>query len=143
MPLYPVTLSAGAAALIRHHARDDAPAECCGALLGHWSGGRVYLGVARAVPSQVPSPTRYAIGADACRRLDVEAAAAGLELLGFYHSHPAGDAVPSATDLALAWPGFTYVIVDAAGGLRAWRLADDRSRFDEVPLRTAGLEDAA
>ena len=36
----------------------------------------------------------------------------GLEIVGFYHSHPHSPAVPSATDLAEAtYPGHLYAIV--------------------------------
>jgi proteasome lid subunit RPN8/RPN11 len=60
---------------------------------------------------------------------------AGLELLGFYHSHPDHPARPSQYDLDHAWPSFSYVIVSVMSGedqlLTSWRLKEDRSAFDE------------
>ena len=61
------------------------------------------------------------------------AAAAGLDILGFYHSHPDHPAAPSEYDRDYAWPAYSYVIVSikagAAGDLRSWELEADRSAF--------------
>ena len=50
--------------------------------------------------------------------------ALGLELLGFYHSHPDHPARPSQYDLDHAWPSFSYVIVSVMAGepadMRSW-----------------------
>jgi proteasome lid subunit RPN8/RPN11 len=66
------------------------------------------------------------------------AAAEGLDLLGFYHSHPDHPARPSQYDLDHAWPSFSYVIVSVMSGepvdLRSWKLKGDRSAFDEEPI---------
>ncbi|MDR2489668.1 MAG: Mov34/MPN/PAD-1 family protein [Desulfovibrio sp.] len=57
----------------------------------------------------------------------------GLEVLGYYHSHPDHPALPSAYDLEHAWPFYSYVIVSIvkgnAGEMLSRVLADDRSRF--------------
>ena len=70
-----------------------------------------------------------------------QASAAGLALLGFYHSHPDHPAVPSQYDLDHAWPTFVYPIVSVMAGeavaLRAWMLRDDRTAFDERPVESA------
>ncbi len=62
----------------------------------------------------------------------------GLDLLGFYHSHPDRPARPSQYDLDHAWPSFSYVIVSIMTGedqrLTSWRLKADRSAFDEEPV---------
>ncbi|HUE97299.1 MAG TPA: Mov34/MPN/PAD-1 family protein, partial [Longimicrobiaceae bacterium] len=62
----------------------------------------------------------------------------GLEVVGFYHSHPDHPARPSSFDRDHAWPWYSYGIVPAtssgAGAPRAWRLRDDRSRFDEQEI---------
>jgi proteasome lid subunit RPN8/RPN11 len=74
---------------------------------------------------------------------DREAREAGLDIIGFYHSHPDHSARPSQFDLENAWPAFVYVIVAVnqgkAGEMTAWILADDRSRFlpDEIVTQTA------
>jgi proteasome lid subunit RPN8/RPN11 len=50
----------------------------------------------------------------------------GVEIVGIYHSHPDHPAIPSATDLQLAWPEYAYLIVSVRSGLvvdqRSWQL---------------------
>ncbi len=49
-----------------------------------------------------------------------------LDVIGVWHSHPAGGARPSATDIAEAHADFLYVIVGLAPApeVRAWQLVD-------------------
>lgn len=104
--------------------------EICGALLG--SGKRVQ----ELVPLSNESHSRvdsFYIPAGVLLHLERAAEARGLHVVGFYHSHPNGDAIPSSTDLDQALPGYIYLIA-ARNDLRAWQLRDDRSGFDEVSL---------
>lgn len=50
----------------------------------------------------------------------------GLDVIGVWHSHPAGRAWPSATDIAEAHTDFLYLIVGLAPApdVRAWQLVD-------------------
>jgi proteasome lid subunit RPN8/RPN11 len=93
------------------HARDVAPGECCGLLLGT----AVRIAVAMRARNLSESRTRYLIDpADhfaAIRR----ARGMGLEVIGAYHSHPVTVARPSPTDCDEAHAGFLYVIVSLAG----------------------------
>ncbi len=54
----------------------------------------------------------------------------GLEVVGFWHSHPDHPARPSATDLEAAWEDHSYLIVSTAAFgasvFRSWRLHDGR-----------------
>lgn len=81
---------------------------------------------------------RYLIAGETVLALDQQAEREGLELIGFYHSHPDHPPVPSAFDREHAWPWYTYVIVaagaDAAGPVLAWHLAEDRSAFEADAL---------
>ncbi|MFZ0995046.1 MAG: M67 family metallopeptidase [Candidatus Dormiibacterota bacterium] len=64
----------------------------------------------------------------------------GLEVIGFYHTHPDHPARPSQFDTDRAWPGYIYVVISVNAGrlaeATAWRLAEGEgpSRFQEVPL---------
>jgi len=73
------------------------------------------------------------------------ARSAGLDLIGFYHSHPDHPARPSQYDLDHAWPSFSYVIVSVMAGedtvLTSWRLKEDRSAFDEEPVQITRSQD--
>lgn len=107
-------------------ARQAAPRECCGLLIGH----------DEEVLSTVPVPNR-ARGAARYRvdpRMHLEwqrllrETTPRLEVVGAYHSHPAGPARPSARDVAEAHdPRWIHVIVGLGGRGRrvgAFRIAE-------------------
>ena len=58
----------------------------------------------------------------------------GLEVVGYYHSHPDHPARPSDYDRDHGWPWYSYVIISIqqgkAGELNSWVLRDDRSKFE-------------
>ncbi|MBI4410850.1 MAG: M67 family metallopeptidase [Gemmatimonadetes bacterium] len=134
-------IPASAFELIRGETERAYPHECCGALLG-----RLRDGAAREVVRVVPLANarasererRYLIEPGTIRALDEQARADGLEILGFYHSHPEHAPLPSAFDGEHAWPWYTYLIVavrnGVAGEARAWVLAGDRTRFQAEEL---------
>ncbi|MCG8604725.1 M67 family metallopeptidase, partial [bacterium] len=68
----------------------------------------------------------------------------GMDIVGFYHSHPNADARPSKYDLEHGWPWYSYVIVSVrsghAGDLTSWKLREDRRQFDEEEIRVAKEE---
>ena len=63
----------------------------------------------------------------------------GLDVVGFYHSHPDHPAVPSGYDLDHAWPLYSYIVVavkaGVTGDLRSWEMEPDRSRFIEEEIQ--------
>jgi proteasome lid subunit RPN8/RPN11 len=94
------------------HAREEAPAECCGLLLG---AGRSIADAARARNAAGDPRSRFVIDPKDHIDLRREARSRGLDVLGFYHSHPRSSAGPSPTDLAEAsYPGHLYLIVSLA-----------------------------
>jgi proteasome lid subunit RPN8/RPN11 len=126
------------------------PHECCGFLLGRLDGERKL--VRRLAPADNERESearrnRFLITPEAYRAADRIARESGLDILGFYHSHPNAPALPSAYDLDHAWPWYSYVIVSVGGeGARqmtSWVLREDRSRFSAEPLEIAAkAEDA-
>ncbi|HET7470293.1 MAG TPA: M67 family metallopeptidase [Gemmatimonadales bacterium] len=119
---------------IRRYGEGAYPAECCGALVGRTDGeGKEVVRLAPAVNRRTDDPHRYLIAPDDLRRLETDARAAGLEIVGYYHSHPDHPAVPSAFDADHAWPWYSYVIVridrGRAAELASWVLADDRPQL--------------
>jgi proteasome lid subunit RPN8/RPN11 len=95
------------------HAREEAPRECCGILVG--TGDAIVAGV-RAANLAAHPEARFLIDPGDHIRARRDARAAGLEVVGFYHSHPHSNAQPSAIDLAEAsYAGFLYLIVGRAG----------------------------
>jgi len=81
------------------HARRQAPQECCGMLIGD-SGDVLECVPARNIADR---PTvRFLIDPHDHVQALRSARARGLDVVGFYHSHPRSPAVPSETDLAEA-----------------------------------------
>ena len=76
---------------------------------------------------------RYAMTPRDWMRLEDEADARGLTLVGYYHSHPDSLAIPSDYDREHALPNFVYIITAVmmarAADMRAWQLRADRSAF--------------
>jgi len=123
-------------AVIRAHAEQTYPRECCGALLGNDSGGEKV--VTRLAPAQnqrddEAARRRFLMSSDDYRAIEAEARTAGVDILGFYHSHPDHPAEPSEHDRENALPWYSYIIVSVENGRSArvssWVLADDRSVF--------------
>ena len=120
---------------IRVHGAETYPHECCGALLGRDDGAqREILDLLPLANQHARSPrNRFVITAEDFRRAEAAARESGVELLGWYHSHPDHPAIPSEFDREHAWPWYSYVIVAVEKGrpraIAAWRLADNRMRF--------------
>ena len=139
-------LRTSANAAIRAHGRATYPHECCGALIGR---DNVVVDTFALPNTTEEGPRRrFLVRPSDYRQAEQRAASLGLELLGFYHSHPDHPARPSQYDLDHAWPSFSYAIVSVADGrdgdLLSWRLRDDRSHFesedvvvDDAPERSA------
>ena len=124
---------------IRRHGEAAYPAECCGALVGRAEGeAKAVVRLAPAVNRRTDDPHRYLIAPDDLRRLEARVRAEGLEIVGYYHSHPDHPAAPSAFDADHAWPWYSYVIVRVDRGrgadLASWRLDDDRPTMHPEPL---------
>ena len=137
---------------IRQHGARDYPNECCGILLGQADGDRkkvleaVPLRNLRTDPAEaqkllpLESPgreserNRFLIDPREQIRVEKEARVRGLDVVGYYHSHPDHPARPSNYDRDHAWPWYSYVILSVAKGqpadMTSWVLAENRERFD-------------
>ena len=118
------------------HAAAAYPLEACGALVG--AGGHVRVALPLPNRDARAPEIGFAVGPRDYLRVEAEADAAGLALLGFWHSHPDGLALPSAADRARAWPGLLTVIVAVTGGepdeISAWQLESGDAPFRELPV---------
>jgi proteasome lid subunit RPN8/RPN11 len=138
-----IAISDPLAEKIGQHGVETYPHECCGALLGHDSNGpdslREVLGLHPLVNRRDDSPrNRFSVAAEDVRDAEKAATQQGLEIVGWYHSHPDHPARPSAYDREHAWPWYSYIIVSVNGGLAqdmtSWRLSDDRQEFSQEAL---------
>lgn len=112
------------------------PNEGGGFLLGRVAGGLVEIVAVQEVANVFETEEqyhRYAMTPQNWARMEDEADARGLVLVGYYHSHPDSPAVPSEYDRVHALPNFVYIITSVVDGraaeMRVWWLQDDRAAF--------------
>ena len=127
-----IILTKGHLSQMKEHARKEGPDEACGILAG-----RENL-VERVYPcknvSKNPSSC-YAIAPEQLIEIFNDVEDRGLEILGFYHSHPAGPASPSNVDLSRAtWHGHSYVILHP-GGISSWIWDEEKGQFIKEEVR--------
>lgn len=122
------------------HALEGSPEEVCGILGGvaEEDGSRVEA--LHPAENAAPRPElEYYIDPEEQLSIIESIEGDGLEVVGFYHSHPAGPTEPSATDVARAtWPGLSYVIVVLEGRhpfVGAWRWSDRTETFTQELIR--------
>jgi proteasome lid subunit RPN8/RPN11 len=104
---------------IRGHGEETYPHECCGVLLGRSTAeGWSVAAAVRAGNTRTDSAhNRYQIAPLELVKIQREAHRQGLDIAGFYHSHPDHPAQWSATDFAEAhWIGCSYVITEIVKG---------------------------
>lgn len=115
------------------------PAEACGLLLGRHDEAhcRVIAQHPARNLNRERAGDRFELDPLDYLAAEEAASAAGLAVVGVWHSHPDHPARPSETDRVLAWPGWSYVILAVSRGqvvdLRSWRLAGED--FDEEEVR--------
>ncbi|AJY74494.1 Mov34/MPN/PAD-1 family protein [Paenibacillus beijingensis] len=123
---------------INKHAEEDYPYECCGILFGQFGADNnktvTQLRRSSNARQDEAKHNRFLISAEELMRSELYARKHGLDIVGFYHSHPDHPAIPSAFDLEHAWPLYSYIIVSVrageAGDLTSWELKHDRSAFN-------------
>jgi proteasome lid subunit RPN8/RPN11 len=107
---------------LRTHGEETYPHECCGILLGKSSDSAITVHqILRAGNTRTDSAhNRYNIAPQELIAAQREGRKQGLDIVGFYHSHPDHPAQWSVTDFAEAhWFGCAYVITAVARGTSA------------------------
>lgn len=139
------TIENGSWSRIVRHSMEIYPYEACGILLSHSENERH---VKEVYPtSNVTSEnqaTRYLV--DPLEFLDADkwAEEQGLDICGFYHSHPDHPSAPSEYDRKMAWEGYLYLILSVNGGkfhdARAWIYDSGEAHFNEVMFKPHALQ---
>src|ERR1700745_2212745 len=104
---------------IRRHGEETYPHECCGVLLGQMDGDvRTVTSTARCGNTRTDSPqNRYHIDDRDMIRIMKCSREHGVDIIGFYHTHPDHPAQWSKTDMEEAhWISCSYVITSVAKG---------------------------
>ncbi len=129
-------LTSKALETIRATSRAGRPLEVCGILVGRADpAGPNVVRVVEASnvwSADAERTHRFLLDPLQQMRVEREAEADGLAVVGFYHTHPDAPAVPSAFDLDAAWAVYSYVIVsvrmDGACDVRSWVLEESPTR---------------
>jgi proteasome lid subunit RPN8/RPN11 len=122
------------------HAREAYPHECCGVLVGGCMKGKVVFESHRATnQNQERAKDRYLIDPKELNFIDKISRVQGMDILGFYHSHPDHPDKPSETDREWGQVGYSYVIISVKGGTevsaRSWIIEDDKAPFSEEKIK--------
>jgi desampylase len=125
----------------RHHieqlieyAREAHPLECCGLLLGD---GEVLQAV-QLTANRSPMPgTAFEIDPATLLSAQKLERAGGMQVIGYFHSHPNGLAEPSQTDAKMAVADGRYWLIIAENQVAGWRAVENgtlHNRFVPINL---------
>ncbi|OJV40099.1 MAG: hypothetical protein BGO25_09745 [Acidobacteriales bacterium 59-55] len=138
---------------LRKHGEETYPHECCGVLLGKSEPeGNIVREIVRAGNTRTDSAhNRYNIAPQELVKIQRQARGLGLDIVGFYHSHPDHPAQWSPTDFAEAhWLGCSYIITSVEKGKAAVTnsfllsgTAEDNKKFEDESIEIEIAEAAA
>ena len=138
--VYSWTIGSEAWGRVVRHGIEIYPKEACGILLSHSERARHIKEVypTKNVHSE-DQAKRYLV--DPLEFIDVDkwAEEEGLDICGFYHSHPDHPSAPSEYDEKMAWEGYLYLILSIRKGkfreARAWLYDAEAGHFEEVMFK--------
>jgi len=115
---------------MKAHAQEGFPHEVVGILAGNREKNEVQE-VTLLINERAETHNRYKVSALRLMRAEQELERRGLEIVGYYHSHPNHTAQYSEYDRDHALPNMSYVILSIQDGhfqnILSWRLLDDRT----------------
>jgi proteasome lid subunit RPN8/RPN11 len=131
---------------LRAHGEETYPNECCGVLLGKniANEGNHVQQIVRAGNTRTDSAhNRYHIAPQELVKIQRQARGLGLDIVGFYHSHPDHPAQWSSTDFAEAhWLGCSYIITSVEKGKAVLTnsfllsgTAEDNKKFEDEAIQ--------
>ena len=127
--------------LLIEETRKEYPDEACGILFGDLGSEGPIVRKIVPVRNVLESTTNFRIDAEEFLRSLSEAEGEGMELVGFYHSHPAA-LEPSVTDTKYMklWPENIWLIISSINqDIAAFRIVDGRPRRMEIRADHLGL----
>ncbi|MCG3652799.1 M67 family metallopeptidase [Aliarcobacter butzleri] len=127
---------------INEHAQKDYPSECCGILLGKFKVDEKTVSEVIEIINEREDENkhnRYLIPSKKVLETELYAIKNGLDIVGFYHSHPNHSAVPSQFDVDYALPVYTYLIVSVYDAkvvdYTVSVLSNDRLKFEKEEIK--------
>lgn len=136
-------VTSGVLATLLEEAARAGPQECCGLLLGCGKRGGAAR-ITRALPAAnvSPEPTRrFEIDPLVLLAAHKQARSGGPQVLGYYHSHPEGHPVPSATDCEHSTGDLRIWAIICGTQVAFWR--DSGKGFDALACRIIAKDGAA
>jgi len=129
---------------IFEHGRDGYPHEVCGIIMGTYGEASKRVEEIRIAGNlnTERAHDRYEMDPKDILKAEREGAGKGLEIVGFYHTHPDHPDEPSEFDRERSWPSYSYIIVSVNDGsdfkVRSWILNEDTKRFEEEKIEILG-----
>ena len=125
---------------LHDHAQEGYPHEVVGIIAGDKEAGMAQR-IRPLINERADSAhNRYKVSGLTLMRAEQALEAEGLDILGYYHSHPDHPSMYSDYDRDHALPNLSYVIVSVMNGqavdTASWRLRDDRSAMDAEVIQT-------
>lgn len=122
---------------IQRHARKYYPLEACGILVGRKVEREKIVEKVYATRNILESGFEYKIDPSAQLKIFEKAEIEGLDVLGFYHSHPFSEPFWSEIDEegSKFWIGYSYLIVSAkSGSFDSYITKEDGVEKEEVKI---------
>jgi len=139
-----LTLSKETLQQIHAHGSASYPDEGAGFLLGKDNGTERHVTqifTTENAREDEARHNRYLVAPEDYLKAEITADKLGLSLIGVFHSHPDSPNRPSEFDREWAQPFFSYIITSVNEGKaiesRSWRLAEDRSKFEEEEITSS------
>lgn len=129
---------------IEAHGKEGFPNEVCGIILGvSENEKKEVLQLRRGTNlNSDRAHDRYELDPKDLLRAERDARDTGVDIIGFYHSHPDHPDIPSEFDRERAWPDYSYIISSIMGGkeasTRSWLLNDESQIFEEEKIIVSG-----
>ncbi len=122
---------------INAHVEEAYPEEGAGFLIGVEGEVKEILSLPNAREDEARH-NRFLFTPEDYLKAELKADSLGLSLIGVFHSHPDCPNVPSEYDREWAQPFFSYIITRVDEGKavshRSWRLAEDRTKYEEEEI---------
>ncbi|MBY0508279.1 MAG: M67 family metallopeptidase [Bryobacteraceae bacterium] len=136
-----LTVNSSAWRVMTSHAEATYPRECCGVMLGTVEGDDKQVTLAYALDNAYEGgqEDRYEIRPTDLLRVEREARAQKLSVIGIFHSHPDCDAYFSKTDLEHSCPWYSFVVLSVQRGhyhhANSFLPNADQTHAEPEPLR--------
>ena len=146
MTITTIELAAVADASIRELASAAYPHEGCGVLIGSFSaaGAHIVEATSGRNLNTERARDRYLLDPGDIVRADKHARSLGLDVLGYWHSHPDHPAWPSQFDTDHAWVDYVYLIVKTETGvsrdLNGFTLTGEGGTFEQLPMTVTPVD---